>query len=157
MHFTFDSRKPPMERIESIYILKHSEDHHPSNMSIEDYEPLDLDKKYVVSTRGYLLAGNDGFEMLKSKEIEIMVGQENGVMLSVLARRFFSGLKALKAMTGKYEGAKASGEARKKYRELLRKAMNSAETVSKKLTTSNDKGVPIISPQAIGRIVNIAT
>ncbi|KAL9110793.1 MAG: hypothetical protein Q9227_004785 [Pyrenula ochraceoflavens] len=60
-------------------------------------EPLDLAKMYTLATRGYMARGKDGFDSLLVKseggEIEEIVSEENGVLISTILRQYFLSLK----------------------------------------------------------------
>lgn len=62
-------------------------------------KPIDLNKKYVLATRGYMGRGKDGFSSLLVKseggEVEEIVCEENGVMISTILRQYFMSLKVL--------------------------------------------------------------
>ncbi|KAJ9326865.1 hypothetical protein DTO027B5_4691 [Paecilomyces variotii] len=60
---------------------------------------LNLQKDYIVATRGYMARGKDGFMSLLAKseggEAEELVCEENGVMISTIIRQYFLSLKIL--------------------------------------------------------------
>ncbi|KAI9847569.1 MAG: hypothetical protein M1837_002143 [Sclerophora amabilis] len=62
-------------------------------------EPIDLEKEYVLSTRGYMARGKDGYDSLLVKseggEAEEIVSEENGVLISTILRQYFMSLKVL--------------------------------------------------------------
>lgn len=62
-------------------------------------KPLDLEKLYVLATRGYMGRGKDGFSSLlvrsEGGEAEEIVSEENGVMISTILRQYFLSLKVL--------------------------------------------------------------
>lgn len=62
-------------------------------------EPLQLDKYYILATRGYMARGKDGFTSLLVKsaggEVEELIDEENGVMISTILRQYFLSLKIL--------------------------------------------------------------
>ncbi|KAJ5884647.1 hypothetical protein N7495_009157 [Penicillium taxi] len=62
-------------------------------------EPIDLQKEYTLSTRGYMARGKDGFTSLLVKseggEVDELVSEENGVMISTILRQYFLSLKVL--------------------------------------------------------------
>jgi 5'-nucleotidase, C-terminal domain len=62
-----------------------------------DGRPLDEKRMYVVSTRGYMARGKDGFDSLLAKseggEAEEIVSEENGVLISTILRQYFLSLK----------------------------------------------------------------
>jgi len=59
--------------------------------------PVDLEKKYVLATRGYMAKGKDGFESLTKEEgdAEDVVDEENGILISMILRQYFLSLKVL--------------------------------------------------------------
>jgi 5'-nucleotidase, C-terminal domain len=58
---------------------------------------LDLERTYVLATRGYMARGKDGFDALLAKseggEAEEIVSEENGVLISTILRQYFLSLK----------------------------------------------------------------
>lgn len=62
-------------------------------------EPINLGKEYVLSTRGYMARGKDGYtSLLISEEGGIatsIVSEENGVLISTILRQYFMSLKVL--------------------------------------------------------------
>ncbi|CAG8029717.1 unnamed protein product [Penicillium olsonii] len=62
-------------------------------------EPIDLERDYVVATRGYMARGKDGFTSLlieaEGGEVEELVSEENGVLISTILRQYFLSLKVL--------------------------------------------------------------
>ncbi|KAA8630331.1 hypothetical protein SMACR_07294 [Sordaria macrospora] len=82
--FTFDPSLPPGSRVTDVQVGD---------------GPIDLDKVYVMSTRGYMARGKDGYTSLLIKseggECEEVVSEENGILISMLLRQYFMALKAL--------------------------------------------------------------
>lgn len=64
-----------------------------------DNRPLDIAKKYLLATRGYMGRGKDGYDSLLIKseggEAEEIVSEENGILISTILRQFFMSLKVL--------------------------------------------------------------
>ena len=62
-------------------------------------EALDLGRKYVLVTRGYMGRGKDGFDSLLVKseggEAEEIVSEENGILISMMLRQYFMSLKII--------------------------------------------------------------
>jgi hypothetical protein len=62
-------------------------------------EPIDLQRDYVLATRGYMARGKDGFSALlvqsEGGEVEEIVDEENGVLISTILRQYFLSLKVL--------------------------------------------------------------
>lgn len=62
-------------------------------------EDLEVEKKYVLATRGYMARGKDGFDSLLAKseggEAEEVVSEENGVLISTVLRQYFMSLKVV--------------------------------------------------------------
>ncbi|KAI4158973.1 MAG: hypothetical protein LQ342_006946 [Letrouitia transgressa] len=62
-------------------------------------EELDLGRKYVLATRGYMGRGKDGFTSLlvqsEGGEAEEIVSEENGILISMIMRQYFMSLKVL--------------------------------------------------------------
>ena len=62
-------------------------------------EPLDLDKKYTLATRGYMARGKDGYDSLliqkEGGEAEEIISEEAGVLISMIMRQYFMSLKVL--------------------------------------------------------------
>ncbi|KAK5100139.1 hypothetical protein LTR70_003331 [Exophiala xenobiotica] len=86
--FTFDPSLPPGKRIPNP----------TKNITIAG-QSLDLQKKYKLVTRDYMARGKDGFDSLLVKseggELEEIVSEENGMLLSMLLRQYFMSLKTL--------------------------------------------------------------
>ncbi|KAI9873178.1 MAG: hypothetical protein M1830_000748 [Pleopsidium flavum] len=61
--------------------------------------PLDIEKEYVMATRGYMGRGKDGYDSLLVKseggEAEEIVAEENGILISMILRQYFMSLKIL--------------------------------------------------------------
>lgn len=62
-------------------------------------EPVDVKRKYVLATRGYMARGKDGFSSLlvqsEGGDVEELVDEENGVLISTILRQYFLSLKVL--------------------------------------------------------------
>jgi hypothetical protein len=62
-------------------------------------KPIDLERKYVVVTRGYMARGKDGYTSLLVKpeggECEEVVSEENGILVSLMMRQYFMSLRVL--------------------------------------------------------------
>jgi 5'-nucleotidase len=60
---------------------------------------LDLERKYVLVTRGYMGRGKDGYDSLLVKseggEAEEVVSEENGMLISMMLRQYFMSLKII--------------------------------------------------------------
>lgn len=82
--FEFDPSLPPNHRIKWAQV---------------GGEPLDLERKYVLVTRGYMGRGKDGFDSLlvqsEGGEAEEIVSEENGILISMLLRQYFMSLKII--------------------------------------------------------------
>ena len=82
IEFEFDPAKPPESRVKYVNIGN---------------APLDLEKLYVLVTRGYMARGKDGFDSLLVKseggDAEEIVSEENGILISMMLRQYFMSLK----------------------------------------------------------------
>ncbi|KAJ9634815.1 hypothetical protein H2204_006048 [Knufia peltigerae] len=82
--FEFDPSLPPQHRIK---------------WSKVGGESIDVEKKYVLVTRGYMGRGKDGFDSLlvqsEGGQAEEIVSEENGILISMLLRQYFMSLKTL--------------------------------------------------------------
>ncbi|KAJ5961404.1 hypothetical protein N7501_006345 [Penicillium viridicatum] len=62
-------------------------------------EPIDLQREYLLATRGYMGRGKDGFTSLliqaEGGDVEELVSEENGVLISTILRQYFLSLKVL--------------------------------------------------------------
>jgi hypothetical protein len=62
-------------------------------------KPIDPEREYLVATRGYMARGKDGFTSLLVKseggDVEELVSEENGVLISTILRQYFLSLKVL--------------------------------------------------------------
>lgn len=78
-------------------------------------EPLDLDRKYALATRGYMARGKDGYNSLliqkEGGEAEEIISEEGGVLMSMILRQYFISLKVLGRWTtlGSEKGALLGG------------------------------------------------
>ncbi|KAL3464560.1 hypothetical protein BJX64DRAFT_275762 [Aspergillus heterothallicus] len=61
--------------------------------------PIDFEQNYTLATRGYMARGKDGFASLLVKseggEVEEIVDEESGTLISTLMRQYFLSLKVL--------------------------------------------------------------
>ncbi|KAJ9603744.1 hypothetical protein H2200_011930 [Cladophialophora chaetospira] len=84
IEFEFDPNLPPNKRIKWAKV---------------GGEPLDLERKYVLVTRGYMGRGKDGFDSLlvqsEGGEAEEIVSEENGILISMMLRQYFMSLKII--------------------------------------------------------------
>lgn len=80
--FKFDPTKPPMQRID------------PKDITIGD-EPLDLDKHYRLTTKAYLAAGKDGYDMLK--ECKVLVPGDESPDLTASILNHFEAISIVKS------------------------------------------------------------
>ena len=178
LHFSFDPRLPPGKRVVDVQVCKNplnglspfrnlsSSSTRSANevpmITESDYIPLDMDKRYSVATRSYMFQGNDGFDVFKSPDIQVLVNEEEGCMPSVLIRRCCSGLKALGALMEGYEDSQQHRKSR--YRGILNRAVrhihdprriaDSGTTLPVTGPTGNRNipHLPVICPQVTGRI-----
>jgi hypothetical protein len=84
IHFIADYSQPPHARITSVKIGE---------------EPIDLQREYILATRGYMGRGKDGYTSLLIEEeggtAKEIVSEENGVLISTILRQYFLSLKVL--------------------------------------------------------------
>ncbi|KAK0622056.1 Metallo-dependent phosphatase-like protein [Bombardia bombarda] len=82
--FKFDPSKSPGSRVVSVAV---------------GGAPVDLDKTYILSTRGYMARGRDGYTSLLVKSeggaCEEVVSEENGILISMMLRQYFMALKVM--------------------------------------------------------------
>ncbi|KAI1087516.1 Metallo-dependent phosphatase [Rostrohypoxylon terebratum] len=82
--FKFDGQKPSGSRIVSATI---------------GGEPIDMTRKYVLVTRGYMARGKDGYDSLLIEEeggkAEEIVSEENGILISMMLRQYFMSLRVM--------------------------------------------------------------
>ncbi|KAI8630036.1 Metallo-dependent phosphatase [Xylariaceae sp. FL1651] len=82
--FEFDAQKPSGSRIVSATI---------------GGGPIDMAKKYVLVTRGYMARGKDGYDSLlvesEGGKAEEIVSEENGILISMMLRQYFMSLKVM--------------------------------------------------------------
>lgn len=85
IEFEFDPNKPAGSRILNVKVAK---------------APIDLDRVYVLVTRGYMARGKDGYNSLLVKSeggtAEEVVSEENGVLIATIIRQYFLSLKVLR-------------------------------------------------------------
>ncbi|KAF1989683.1 5'-nucleotidase [Aulographum hederae CBS 113979] len=84
IEFEFDPKAPEGSRVKYAHIGS---------------KPIDLDKEYVLATRGYMARGKDGFDSLLCQSeggvAEEIVSEENGLLISQLLRQYFLSLQVL--------------------------------------------------------------
>ena len=84
IQFAYNPTLPPSKRV--IWVKIHD-------------EPIDLTRKYTLSTRGYMGRGKDGYSSLLAEseggEAEEIVSEEQGVLISTIIRQYFMSLKVL--------------------------------------------------------------
>ncbi len=82
--FEYDPKLSPGSRVRSVKV---------------NGENLDVERKYVLATRGYMARGKDGFGSLLAKseggKAEEVVSEENGVLISTILRQYFLSLKVV--------------------------------------------------------------
>ncbi|KAI9230873.1 MAG: Metallo-dependent phosphatase-like protein [Piptocephalis tieghemiana] len=107
--------------------------------------PLEDDRIYTVCTRYYMASGHDGYEALSQgtpNQVEYVVDEEQGVLLSTMFRRFFLGLKYTNAIRFRIEGPHPGRddivlEAARKFQGLL-VGKRGRRTVETALSSSGD-------------------
>ncbi|ODA82631.1 hypothetical protein RJ55_01139 [Drechmeria coniospora] len=84
IRFEFDPRRPSGKRVLSLSI---------------GGKPYEAERKYLLATRGYMGRGKDGFTSLLVKsaggEVEELVDEENGILISAMLRQYFMALRTL--------------------------------------------------------------
>ena len=84
IRFQFDPTKPPGSRILSTQV---------------GGKPLDLERIYVLATRGYMARGKDGYNSLlvepEGGTCEEVVSEENGMLISAILRQYFMSLRVM--------------------------------------------------------------
>jgi hypothetical protein len=62
-------------------------------------KPVELERYYVLATRGYMARSKDGYSSLLVQsaggEVEELVDEENGILISTILRQYFLSLKVL--------------------------------------------------------------
>lgn len=62
-------------------------------------QPVDYEKQYTLATRGYMARGKDGYTSLlvqsEGGEVEELVSEENGMLISAILRQYFLSLKIM--------------------------------------------------------------
>ncbi|KAL2419839.1 hypothetical protein ABEF95_006303 [Exophiala dermatitidis] len=98
--FEFDPSLPPQHRVKWAKVAG---------------EPVDLERKYKLVTRGYMGRGKDGFDSLlvrsEGGKAEEIVSEENGILISMILRQYFMSLQIIgkwkywgKSMARHWEG-----------------------------------------------------
>lgn len=84
IEFEFDPDKPPGKRLSYARIAG---------------QPIDMGRKYVLATRGYMGRGKDGYDSLlveaEGGTAEEVVDEENGILISTMLRQYFMGLRTV--------------------------------------------------------------
>ncbi|KAL4865389.1 hypothetical protein BDV12DRAFT_188176 [Aspergillus spectabilis] len=82
--FSFNPSAPPGSRI---------------NWAKVGGEPINFEQSYTLATRGYMARGKDGFASLlvesEGGEVEELVDEESGTLISTLMRQYFLSLKVM--------------------------------------------------------------
>lgn len=82
--FEYSASAPPGSRINWVKV---------------DGQPVDLKREYKLATRGYMGRGKDGYTSLLAQseggEIEELVSEENGMLISAIIRQYFMSLKIM--------------------------------------------------------------
>ncbi|KAL7622706.1 hypothetical protein AAE478_006384 [Parahypoxylon ruwenzoriense] len=82
--FKFDGQKPTGSRIVEATV---------------GGEPIELARKYVLVTRGYMARGKDGYDSLliesEGGKAEEIVSEENGILISMILRQYFMSLRVM--------------------------------------------------------------
>lgn len=82
--FSFDGQKPSGSRIVSATI---------------GGQPVNMGRKYVLVTRGYMARGKDGYDSLMIESeggtAEEIVSEENGILISMMLRQYFMSLRVM--------------------------------------------------------------
>lgn len=82
--FAFDAQRPSGARVVSASI---------------GGAPIDMARKYVLVTRGYMARGKDGYDCLlvasEGGAAEELVSEENGILISMMLRQYFMSLKVV--------------------------------------------------------------
>lgn len=82
LQFGYDPNRPSGDRVRWVKV--HGEE-------------LEFSRRYTIATRGYMARGKDGFESLnvKNEDVEEIIDEEHGVMISAIIRQYFLSLKIL--------------------------------------------------------------
>ena len=84
INFEYNPELPSGSRVQKIKV--HGQD-------------LDDERMYILATRGYMARGKDGFDSLLVKseggEVEEVVSEENGMLISTILRQYFLSLKIM--------------------------------------------------------------
>jgi 5'-nucleotidase len=82
LEFGYDPTRPSGDRVRWVNVAG---------------DKLRMDRRYTVATRGYMAHGKDGFESLniKNEDVEDIIDEEHGVLISVIIRQYFLSLKVI--------------------------------------------------------------
>ncbi|GAB7358910.1 hypothetical protein MBLNU230_g4131t1 [Neophaeotheca triangularis] len=85
LRFSFSPHQVPGSRVSGVWV---------------GGRPLELEREYTLVTREYMVRGKDGFESLRlvgdgEGTARSVVGEENGLLISMLLRQYFLSLKVL--------------------------------------------------------------
>ena len=93
-----EGRFPQVSNIQFQYDAKRPEGKRVLWTKVNN-EPVDLQRKYTVATRGYMARGKDGYTSLlcasEGGEAEEIVNEEEGVLISTIIRQYFLSLKVI--------------------------------------------------------------
>ncbi|KAH7324932.1 5'-nucleotidase [Stachybotrys elegans] len=84
IEYEFDPSQPPGQRVTKLKIGK---------------QPCDLERKYLLATRGYMGRAKDGFTSLlvqsEGGDAEELVDEESGMLISTMIRQYFMGRRTI--------------------------------------------------------------
>ncbi|KAK4188899.1 putative 5'-nucleotidase precursor [Podospora australis] len=99
---SLEGRFPQVSNISFKFDPSHAPGSRIISASIKG-EPIDLEKVYVLATRGYMARGKDGYTSLlvtpEGGECEEVVSEENGILISAMLRQYFMALTVMNQWT----------------------------------------------------------
>lgn len=118
--FAFDPAKSPLQRID------------PKDICIGD-EPIQLDKQYKLTTKGYLATGKDGYDVLK--ECKVLVPGDESPDLTTSILNHFEAIKIIKSNRRTHHRQSIICLSRNSIKKILHQSPNEQSTT---ITSNNN-------------------
>jgi len=149
--FEFDPQLPETSRVIPDTVKVHG-------------EPMDLDRRYTLSTTAYTAGGKDGYDCLVSEGVKVLIDDENGPTLPTVMRNYFRVVQTLNAISlagssGASHGAlhDAGAIAKSVSDKLLQRVRSKARTGAAATSLPSEhhgaSGPLVIAPKVEGRVV----
>ncbi|GAB5360271.1 hypothetical protein AAMO2058_000613300 [Amorphochlora amoebiformis] len=143
IRLVFDPSKPSGSRVQKVFRVE----------ADGTEKPLEMDSKYSVATRSYIVHGGDDYDFSSG---ELVVDDENGHALGFLLRNFFWKVDSLNRLKRVQDNLKEDADAAARY------GLERMRSLRKLRVASKDAKAPeieqyIIAPKIEGRCMTIET